>query len=183
MPGGNPAFPALQEIFQGGQQGAAIKGVFARKSAAWIPASGPAKPGKLSANAAAAKGAPCAEIAALRLGEIGFSPSGIEKIRHVILAKQKHAPATDVDTNFLTDADRSILGQNREIHWNYAESMQREYAMFSAPAYAAGRIKALQSFLARPAIFKTRHFHEKFERQARKNLTEEIARMSAAESP
>ncbi|MDR3054966.1 MAG: hypothetical protein LBU53_06130 [Zoogloeaceae bacterium] len=120
-----------------------------------------------------------AEIAALRLGEIGFPPRGIEKTRRLIRATQKHMAVEDEDTNCFMDADLSILGQSREIYLDYAKRVRREYAMFPQPVYNAGRIKALRSFLEMPAIFKTRHFHEHFELQARKNLIAELAILNA----
>ncbi|MDR2129276.1 MAG: hypothetical protein LBP52_09470 [Burkholderiaceae bacterium] len=123
-----------------------------------------------------------AAIAAARLGEIGFSPAGVEKIQCLILATRKHAPSEDEDTNFLTDADLSGLGQSRKIHHDCATRIRREYVMFSTPVYNAGRVRVLQSFLAMPAIFKMRHFHEKFESQVRQNLNEEIALLSVAQS-
>jgi predicted metal-dependent HD superfamily phosphohydrolase len=121
-----------------------------------------------------------AEIAVLRLGEIGFSPTGIEKIRRVILATRKHLLAEDEDTNFFMDADLSGLGQDREVYMEYSGRVRQEYAQIPTSIYNAGRIKMFRAFLAMPVIFKTRHFYDKFESQARQNLNEEIALLSAA---
>ncbi|MDX2245424.1 MAG: hypothetical protein SF052_01505 [Bacteroidia bacterium] len=80
----------------------------------------------------------------------------------------------DNDTNLFTDADLSILGQKREIYHAYSTNVRKEYAIYPDILYNPGRKKVLQHFLAMEQIFKTPHFQEKYEAQARANLEEEL---------
>ena len=57
-----------------------------------------------------------AEIATQRLSQISNSFELIDLCKNQILATKKHLFSTNSDTNYFTDADLSILGQEWEIY-------------------------------------------------------------------
>ena len=101
-----------------------------------------------------------------------------EKIENLILATKHDKLARNDEEALIADLDLSILGTFSETTWQwYCHSIRKEYATVSSEDYRAGRIAILEKFLQRPRIFQTEFFYDKFERQARKNIQEEIARL------
>lgn len=117
-------------------------------------------------------------LAARHLGEINLDKKRIERCSVHILATKGHTKSTDNDTNRFIDADLSILGAEDQIYKRYMKDIRREYFMYSDKEYSYGRRKALDHFLKMDAIYKTQHFVDKYENQARKNIQEELAYLS-----
>jgi predicted metal-dependent HD superfamily phosphohydrolase len=115
-----------------------------------------------------------AELAEKRLKEISVSIHTIELCKYQILATKSHIKSTDNDTNYFTDADLSVLGQDWETYSTYYKSVRREYSIYPDIIYKAGRRKVLQHFLTMDRIYKTDIFFSKFEIQAKRNLTNEL---------
>ncbi|MDR3323379.1 MAG: hypothetical protein LBS89_04150 [Zoogloeaceae bacterium] len=115
-----------------------------------------------------------ADLAAARLAEISCPSPRIQKVVQMILATKDHAASGDSDTDFLTDADLSLLGVSKAEYRVLSSQIRQEYARYPAPVYHAGRKQVLRHFLSMPQIFKTRHFYEKFEGRARENLEGEL---------
>ena len=115
-----------------------------------------------------------AEFAETRMKRIFIPHQIIESCKAQILATKKHIINKDIDTNYLIDADLSILGQNWNIYSNYSQNVRKEYMEYSDIIYYSGRKKVLNHFLEMERIFKTNYFYYKFEQQARKNLQKEI---------
>lgn len=115
-----------------------------------------------------------AELAEKRLKQISVSPDTIELCKNQILATKSHIKSTDSDTNYFTDADLSILGQNWETYSLYYKNVRNEYSIYPDFVYNPGRKKVLNHFLSMDKIFKTDFFYKKFERQAKQNIQKEI---------
>lgn len=115
-----------------------------------------------------------AELAEKRLKQISVSNDTIELCKNQILATKSHQISTNSDTNYFTDADLSILGQNWEIYTLYAKNVRNEYANYPDLVYNPGRLKVLNHFLLMERIFKTDFFNYKFETQAKLNLNKEL---------
>jgi predicted metal-dependent HD superfamily phosphohydrolase len=115
-----------------------------------------------------------AELAATRLAEIAFPEPRITHVIQMILATQHHAASEDHDTNSFMDADLSGLGTSREEYRVSSTRVRQEYSVYPDAVYNAGRQHVIQHFLSMPRIFKTRYFYERFERQARENLKDEL---------
>lgn len=115
-----------------------------------------------------------AELAVSRLAKLQLSEHNLQTIEQQILATKKHQFSESDDINFLTDADLSILGVERNIYQKYTENIRKEYSVYPDFLYKPGRKKALQHFLEFETIFKTKHFKEKYEDKARENLKWEI---------
>ena len=119
-----------------------------------------------------------AERANEQLGAMGIDPRMIERCADHIRATAGHAISNDPDTNLFTDADLSILGATPDVYSRYAEQVRKEYAIYPDLFYKPGRRKVLANFLAMPRIFKTLHFKDRLEDQARINLRDELERLS-----
>lgn len=115
-----------------------------------------------------------AELAKENLSLISYPIDKINTCCEQIMATKSHAVSDNNDTNFFTDADLSILGQSWEDYAMYYQQVRKEYAVYPDFLYNPGRKKVLQHFLKMDRIFKTDYFFEKFEKQARKNLSQEL---------
>lgn len=115
-----------------------------------------------------------AELAEKRLKQISVSNKTIELCKNQILATKTHVHSTNSDTNYFTDADLAVLGQNWETYSMYYKNIRKEYSIFSDIDYNQGRKKVLNHFLKMERIFKTEYFYKKFEMQAKQNLIKEF---------
>ncbi|QTV05022.1 HD domain-containing protein [Faecalibacter bovis] len=115
-----------------------------------------------------------ANIAANRLVKINVDATQIDQIYQQILATKSHSKSIDSDTNYLLDADLSILGKNWNQYEKYVNQIRKEYSIYPDLIYKPGRKKVLEHFLTFEEIYKTEYFKEKFEKQARENILKEI---------
>ncbi|WP_284653516.1 HD domain-containing protein [Flavobacterium terrisoli] len=115
-----------------------------------------------------------AKVAMQRLSDIKYPAEKIAKCAQLIIATKQHELSEDTDTNFLTDVDLSILGKSADIYQSYAEKIREEYSLYPDFMYNSGRKKALQHFLQMDSIYKTEHFINKYEKQARINIGNEL---------
>lgn len=115
-----------------------------------------------------------AEMARTRLSEIGYPEEKITQVVSMILATKRHESSKDTDTNFLTDADLAILGKQHQEYRQYSENVRKEYSIYPNFLYNPRRKKALQHFLNMETIFKTEYFIKTYEKEARKNIAEEL---------
>lgn len=115
-----------------------------------------------------------AELAEERMKQISVPAEVIELCKKQILATKSHLTAMDQDTNYFTDIDLSILGQDWNTYSDYYKNVRKEYAVYPDFLYNPGRKKVLQHFLAMDRIFKTDLFHDKFELRARQNIQKEM---------
>jgi len=115
-----------------------------------------------------------AKLAVARLNQLEIQKERIELCNSHILATKRHVANDTIDTSFFTDADLSILGYELPVYREYAQQIRKEYRYYPGPVYKAGRKKVLNHFLNMDRIFQTNHFYNLYERQARKNLTNEL---------
>lgn len=115
-----------------------------------------------------------AELAEKALTSIPYPLEKIERCKQHILATKKHRVSTDNDTNLLTDADLSILGQPWRVYDAYRKNIRKEYGIFPDPIFHAGRLKVLQQFLQMERLYKTEGFYRQYEGAAEKNLSREL---------
>jgi predicted metal-dependent HD superfamily phosphohydrolase len=114
------------------------------------------------------------DFARVRLQKLGIDTHSIEKIYSQILATKTHQKSDDNDTNYLLDADLSVLGYDSHMYSAYTQNIRKEYSIYPDFLYRPGRKKVLEHFLALEHIFKTDYFKEKYEKQARENIRLEI---------
>lgn len=116
-----------------------------------------------------------AKLAMQRLSDIKYPAEKIAKCAQLIIATKQHELSEDNDTNFLTDADLSILGKSADTYQSYAEKIREEYTLYPDFMYNSGRKKALVHFLQMDSIYKTAYFIKKYEKQARLNIENELS--------
>lgn len=109
-----------------------------------------------------------------RLQQLGLNAEVISKVSSQILATKSHQLSDDSDTNYLLDADLSILGKDLEVYLDYTRKIRKEYSIYPDLLYKPGRRKVLKHFLELESIFKTSNFGERYEQQAKHNITAEL---------
>lgn len=73
--------------------------------------------------------------------------------------------------------DLWILGAPEQRFDEYEKQVREEYGWVPGPIYRRKRREILESFVARPAIYRTQRFIERYEKQARANLARALARL------
>ncbi|HYG49520.1 MAG TPA: hypothetical protein VD905_01405 [Flavobacteriales bacterium] len=116
-----------------------------------------------------------ARLAENRLHELNVPEQTVRQVFDLIMATKGHTIRENNDINLFTDADLSILGTDWNAYHTYAQQIRGEYSLYPDFVYNPGRKKVLDHFLSMPRIFKTNHFFEKYEKQARENLKKERA--------
>jgi predicted metal-dependent HD superfamily phosphohydrolase len=115
--------------------------------------------------------------AALRAG--GAPPNTAEQVSSLVLATQHSAAPRTPDEFVLIDIDLAILGAEPARFAEYEKQIRLEYAFVPEPVFSQKRGAILQSFLDRPRIYSTDHFHTALEQRARHNLQTAIAQSRA----
>src|SRR5688572_18915347 len=86
--------------------------------------------------------------------------------------------AADRDAAHFLDMDLSIVGAPTSAFDSYEAAVRREYAWVDDKAWRSGRAAVLRKFLARPRIFHTEAFRQRFDTEARKNIARSIAALA-----
>jgi Uncharacterized protein conserved in bacteria len=118
-----------------------------------------------------------ADVAGTILSKLNYPCERISNCYTLILATRDHIASGNNDTNYLTDADLSILGQDWDLYLQYTKMIRQEYVIYPNEVYNEGRKKVIDFFLKMNQIFKTQYFFEKFERQAKENLIKELTQL------
>lgn len=82
------------------------------------------------------------------------------------------------DQDLLVDIDLAILGQPTARFLAYEDEVRLEYSWVPEAAFKAGRLKVLDEFLEAEAVYRTRHFKQRYEARAQKNLRASTATLS-----
>jgi predicted metal-dependent HD superfamily phosphohydrolase len=102
-----------------------------------------------------------------------------QSVANLIIATKHASAPTDPDVQLLVDTDLSILGQTEDKFDGYERQIRKEYEWVAEDAFVAGRSAILKSFLDWPTIYSTQFFRNKYETQARANITRSLARLRA----
>ena len=104
----------------------------------------------------------------------------LKRISAMILATATHQlprfddAAATRDASLFLDMDLSVLGAAPDAFDAYERAVRREYDWVEEPMWRAGRSAVLTNFLARPHIFHTEEFRQRFEPQARLNMARSL---------
>lgn len=131
-----------------------------------------------------------ASAALLRADMRGLlDPTLIEAAATLVLATRTHevpaglAPEIASDCAWFLDMDLSILGADPETFAWYDAAIRQEYAAVPDAEWRLRRPRVLGTFLARPRLYLTDHFHALLDAPARANLRAAIAALGAGSSP
>jgi len=105
------------------------------------------------------------------------SIESVERIRQMVQATTHRDEDLAGDTALVVDIDLSILGQSPEIYAQFERAIRREYWWVSRARYVAGRGAVLRKFLGRAAIYQHDHFYDRYESQARANITAALGQL------
>lgn len=114
-----------------------------------------------------------ADLACKKLKSISLPDTLIKRCESLILATKKHE-TSDEEINLFTDADLSILGSQPSVYKTYSQQIRKEYKVYPDFMYNPGRKKVLAHFLNMNRIFKTKEFLDRYEQQAKINLSKEL---------
>lgn len=115
-----------------------------------------------------------ADFAEEKMLQLSIPKTLIEKCKNQIMATKTHLLNQNSDTNYFTDADLSVLGQDWNSYQDYFKNVRKEYSIYPDLLYNPGRRKVLNHFLAMEKIYKTDYFSQKFESNAKLNLQKEL---------
>ena len=87
--------------------------------------------------------------------------------------------ASDPAIDWVLDIDLGILGTPPEVYDRYEHDVRREYFFVLPRAWRTGRAAVLRHFLDQPVIYRTTHFRDRLEHQARSNLQRSLDLLSA----
>lgn len=92
------------------------------------------------------------------------------------------AQPVSADAQLLVDIDLAILGADPERFDEYEVQIRQEYAWVPGPLFRRKRREILMDFLARPKIYGTAWFQERFEASARDNLQRPVVHLRSRAS-
>jgi predicted metal-dependent HD superfamily phosphohydrolase len=124
-----------------------------------------------------------AALAESCLRSIGANGGLIPKISTLILATKHHHVEPGTDAALLVDIDLAILGQPPEAFALYEAQIRREFNWVPNETFATKRAEILLRFLARPRIYTSQLFFDRFEATARINLQQSIQQLDAIMTP
>ena len=99
------------------------------------------------------------------------------RVKDMILATRHLQSPGSEDQALLMDIDLAILAADPGRYDEYEAQIRREYAWVPEATFRAERARLLAGFLARPRIYATTHFADRFEIRARANLRRSITRL------
>ncbi|MBM7819004.1 putative metal-dependent HD superfamily phosphohydrolase [Cellulosimicrobium cellulans] len=120
-----------------------------------------------------------ADLARARLaGHLGTA--AVDEVVRLVLVTTDHSPAAgDGPGALVSDADLAILGSAPDRYARYVRQVRAEYASVPDDAFRTGRAAVLRGLLGGGALFRTPQGVERWEEQARDNLSAELAALDA----
>lgn len=108
------------------------------------------------------------------LAAAGAGAQVLERFKALVMATRHEAQPESADARLLVDIDLSILGAEPQRFDEYEAQVRKEYAHVPDLFFRMARSRILKAFLARPSIYSTASFKERFEAQARTNLRRSV---------
>ncbi|MGB7157879.1 MAG: hypothetical protein WBD40_07420 [Tepidisphaeraceae bacterium] len=108
------------------------------------------------------------------LARLGSSEPFRAEVRRLILLTRHSLPPTDLSGQLMVDTDLSSLGAPADVFDQNGRNIRKEFAHVDAATYRTSRAEILRKFEARPRIYFTEVFFNRFESAARANLRRAI---------
>lgn len=104
-------------------------------------------------------------------GRVGMASGVVARIRaHIMSTRHVSLPA-DNDSSLVVDIDLAIFGATSNRYDEFEHDVRREYRWVPGIIYRPKRAAILQSFLDRPRIYHWECIYDRFERNARTNVS------------
>lgn len=121
-----------------------------------------------------------AQVAMDVLPAMGMASNILQRVRELILDTKHNRKPETLAGQFMVDIDLSGMGQSQERFDEDGRNIRIEYGHVDDLTFNKGRIALFERLLARPAIYFTTPFHDRYESAARANMTHTIQRLRAA---
>lgn len=123
-----------------------------------------------------------ASVAIRMLAAMGVRSKLCQDVGKLIL-HTKHAvvPRTR-DGKIMVDVDLAILGSSPAAFARYERGIRKEYSWVDESVFWPKRAEFLQTLLSRKRIYVTEFFFKRYEARARRNMSQSIAKVGAAET-
>lgn len=122
-----------------------------------------------------------AEVATVALRGLDVDPGLVEDVGRLVRVTATHEVAgDDPDGAVLCDADLAVLAAGAPQYTAYVDGVRQEYRHLDDASFARGRAAVLRQLLDRPALFHTVLGRERWEADARTNVTAELAALDAS---
>lgn len=108
-----------------------------------------------------------------------FSSEVINKVFDYIIETKKHAVADskDSDLRLFIDFDMSILGSSRDLYFEYARKIRKEYVHIEFITYCEKRAGFLRKVLSEEDTIYSSAEYEMYEQPARENIKAECEKL------
>jgi predicted metal-dependent HD superfamily phosphohydrolase len=106
--------------------------------------------------------------------EQNYSQDGINRIHKMIMSTLHNGQAEAADEQLIVDIDLTILGTAESVYDEFERNVRKEYKLVPWLIYKRKRKEILEGFLQQENIYKTSFYQERFEDQARVNLSRAI---------
>jgi len=117
-----------------------------------------------------------AEWAKAELLKANAPPEVAARVHALVIATKHSATPVEPDGQILIDIDLGILGSAEPRFAEYEHQICAEYAFVPSLLFKRKRRAIPLSFLDRPRIYSTPHFHAALEEQARANLRRAVGK-------
>jgi len=121
-----------------------------------------------------------AALAERCLLEGGIPDALTETVAKLVMATKHHEVNASADAGLMVDVDLSILGREEKRFSEYEQQIRQEYEWVPDAVFTLKRAEILKKFHSRDRIYTTEWFYNKYERQARTNLSASINHLSQA---
>jgi predicted metal-dependent HD superfamily phosphohydrolase len=108
------------------------------------------------------------------LKQNGMDEKTIARVYQLVLVTLHGTKIKTGDEKLIVDIDLTILGSLPKAYNQFEMNVRKEYRFVPFFIYRKKRKEILQVFLEQETIYKVEYFRDKFEKQARKNLTRAI---------
>ena len=116
-------------------------------------------------------------LAKKRLLELEVPMTIIKQVVELILLTKTHHTTNNLCYQYFLDADLSILGTTPENYQKYTQQIRKEYQIYDDRSYKKGRTQVLEIFLKKKRLFQNDFFYEKYEKNAQKNIQNELLQL------
>lgn len=106
-------------------------------------------------------------------------PEELNKQLFELIVETKTHKSSSKENRLFLDADLAILGSNEKSYNKYIQNVRKEYDIYDDITYFTGRRNVLEVFLEKERIYESEYFYELYEKQARKNLKQELKKLSS----
>lgn len=107
----------------------------------------------------------------------GGEAGSADRVYQMIMATKHDGDITDNDHKLIVDIDLTILGSDKAVYDGFEANIRKEYKLIPSFIFRRKRKEILKSFIAEKNIYKLDYFAEKFETQARENISRAISKL------